>query len=103
VTRDRAYLDTLRAVPALRACTDTQLRRIARLVDAIEVPAGATVAATEREIVITLAPARLVAIDRRVLESCTALAPGLSTRPRTPRTCCRSVGAPPRCAVRRGA
>jgi hypothetical protein len=60
------YHDALRSVPAFRNCTDSEVRDLARLVDTIEVPAGTVIGRGDREVVLTLAPTRVLVVGRRV-------------------------------------
>jgi hypothetical protein len=79
MTRNR-YLRRLREVPAFRHCTRQQLQRVARLVDDVEVPAGTQLAGDAGELILTLAPTRMLVVDRRALPTVLDEAPGLGTR-----------------------
>jgi hypothetical protein len=72
------YLQRLRAVPALRHCTRSQLEQVARLVDVVDLPAG-TVELDGRELVVTLDPVRALVVGRRAVPALLELAPDLAT------------------------
>jgi hypothetical protein len=74
------YLQSLRAVPAFRHCSRSQLKQVARLVDVVELPAG-TVELDGRELVVTLDPVRALVVNRRALPAVVDLAPALGLRP----------------------
>jgi hypothetical protein len=75
-----AYLDGLREIPALRHASQRRLAAIARIVDTVELPAGAVLHADDRELLVAMVPTKAVVVDRRALGRVRALAPGLAPR-----------------------
>jgi hypothetical protein len=73
------YLDRLRTVPAFCHCTHRQLQQVARLVDLVELSAGA-VKLDRRELVITLDPVPALVVGRQALPVLLEIAPDLATR-----------------------
>lgn len=72
-----AYLDRLGHITAFRCCSQRDqrdLRELARLIDHVSLPAGLPIAASAREMLVTVAPTELV-IARRALPRVTELAP----------------------------
>jgi hypothetical protein len=74
------YADRLRQIPALSHCTHGQLAQIAQVVDDVQLPAGTQLTAQSGELVVTLAPTRVLVVDRRARTSVLDAAPELGTR-----------------------
>jgi hypothetical protein len=77
VKRPVGYLDSLRALPALRDSSPHRLAEIAKLVDIIDLPAGSQVHTNDRELVVTAGSVRALVVARRAMARVHDLAPEL--------------------------
>jgi hypothetical protein len=77
MARTSTYLDRLAEVPAFRHCSRRELVQLSQLVDEVELPAGARLAERGQELVITLAPTRVLVAGRRSIPALLELAPSL--------------------------
>lgn len=81
MARSSPYLDRLAQIPALQHCSRRELVLVSQLVDEIELPVGTTLPATDREVAISLAPTRVLVVERRALPALLELVPALLDPP----------------------